>query len=380
MSNEVLNWRSGFDCGAFAIGKLGMRRSTCTVVLVVLFSASTRTAGEPPGTTGKPVSATVGTTLTTALSQIRQFAFDGDATTFFASDKNPASSDHFTFVFDKPVKAKSIAVITGRTDGSDALEHGTLEVSPDAKAFHALAQFADGKTKAAAGDEAIKAVRIQPAANMKHPLAIRELTIESDPPVAVFKYPVEFHIDVADEPRLKGWAENVARICAREYPMINEALKSDGYKPPTVVTLAMKRDYRGVAFASGSRITGSVTYFQDHPSDVGAMVHEAVHVVQHYNGRGNPEWLVEGVSDYIRFFKFERGRIGRINPERAHYDGSYRLTATFLAYVTDKYDKQLVRKLNKIMREGRYKKEIFQELTGKNLEDLDEEWRSTLKR
>ena len=261
-------------------------------------------------------------------------------TRFSLPKRAAASSDHFTFVFDEPVKAKSIAVVTGRTDGSDALDEGKLEVSSDAKTFHELAQFADGKAKATPGDEAIKAVRIQPAANIKHALAIRELTIESDPPVAKFSYPVEFNIDVADEPKMKDWAENAAKICAREYPMINEQLKSDGYKPPTVVTLAMKSDYRGVAFASGSRITGSVKYFQDHPNDVGAMVHETVHVVQHYNGRGNPGWLVEGVSDYIRFFKFEPGKIGRINPERAHYNGSYRVTAAFLAYITDKYDKQ----------------------------------------
>jgi hypothetical protein len=198
--------------------------------------------------------------------------------------------------------------------------------------------------------------------------------------VGKFRYPVEFKIDVADEPKMKDWAENAAKICAREYTMINEQLKSDGYKPPRVVTLAMKSSYRGVAYASGSRITGSVKYFQGHPNDVGAMVHETVHVVQHYNGRGNPGWLVEGVSDYIRFFLFEPGKIGRINPERAHYNGSYRVTAAFLAYITDKYDKELVQKLNKMMREGRYKKEVFQELTGKGLEDLDDEWRATLKR
>ena len=217
-------------------------------------------------------------------------------------------------------------------------------------------------------------MRVQPTAKSKHPLSIRELTIESDPPVAVFKYPVEFVIDVADEPKMKDWAEKVATICTRAYPMINEELKSDGFKPPTVVTLAMKTEYRGVAFASGGRITGSVTYFEEHPDDVGAMVHETTHVVQHYNGRGNPGWLVEGISDYIRFFKFEPGKIGRINAERAHYNGSYRVTAAFLAFVTDKYDKQLVLKLNKLMREGQYKKEIFQELTGKSLEELDKEW------
>src|SRR5262249_12110377 len=162
-------------------------------------------------------------------------------------------------------------------------------------------------------------------------------------------------IDVADEPKMKDWAERAAKICTREYPMISETLRSEGFKPPTVVTLAMKSDYRGSAFASGSRITASVTYFQDHPDDIGAMGHETAPVWQHANGRGNSGWLVEGISDYVRFFKFEPGKIGRINPERAHYNGSYRVTAAFLAFATDRYDKQLVQKLNKAMREGRYK-------------------------
>jgi hypothetical protein len=179
---------------------------------------------------------------------------------------------------------------------------------------------------------------------------------------------------------MKDWAEKVSRICTLAYPLINEELKSDGFKPPSVVTLALKTGYRGVAFASGGRITGSVAYFQEHPDDVGAMVHETTHVVQHYNSRSNPGWLVEGVSDYIRFFKFEPGKIGRINAARAHYNGSYRVTAAFLAYVTAKYDKQLVLKLNKVMREGKYKKEMFKELTGKSLEELDAEWITALRR
>lgn len=37
-------------------------------------------------------------------------------------------------------------------------------------------------------------------------------------------------------------------------------------------------------------------------------------------------------------------------------------------------------KLNKVMRDGRYKKEIFQELTGKTVEELDQEWRGTLRK
>jgi hypothetical protein len=125
---------------------------------------------------------------------------------------------------------------------------------------------------------------------------------------------------------------------------------------------------------------GSVKYFKSHPDDVGAMVHETTHIVQNYRRRGNPSWLVEGVADYVRFFKFEPGKIGPINAERARYDRSYRVTAAFLAYVSDKYDKQLVLKLNERMRAGEYKEEIFQELTGKTVQELNDEWRASLQK
>ena len=72
---------------------------------------------------------------------------------------------------------------------------------------------------------------------------------------------------------------------------------------------------------------------------------------------------MEGVSDYVRFFKYEPGKIGPINAQRAHYNSSYRVTAAFLAYLTEKYDPEIVLKLNKLMREGNYKEEIFKELT-----------------
>jgi hypothetical protein len=109
------------------------------------------------------------------------------------------------------------------------------------------------------------------------------------------------------------------------------------------------------------------------------MVHETAHVVQNYRTRNNPGWLVEGIADYVRFFKYEPGKLGRISPNRARYNGSYRVTAAFLAYVADKYDKELVRKLNQTMREGEYKEEVWKTLTGKTVQELDEEWRASLR-
>src|SRR5206468_483753 len=103
--------------------------------------------------------------------------------------------------------------------------------------------------------------------------------------------------------------------------------KSEGYRPTTQISLSIKKDYNGVAEASGNRIKGSVKFFKEHPDDLGAMIHETCHVVQHYRGRGNPGWLVEGVADYVRFFVYEPGKAGPVNPRRAHYNNSYRTTA-----------------------------------------------------
>jgi hypothetical protein len=177
----------------------------------------------------------------------------------------------------------------------------------------------------------------------QQPLVLRELTVLSEPAVTPFEYPVEFVVDVADAPEMQAWAENVARVCERQYRMINEELASEGFRPRRVVTMKLSKDYRGVAAAGRGRITGSVRFFQDHPEDIGAMVHETVHIVQDYRGRRNPGWLVEGVADYIRFFIYEPDNIGRLNPRRARYDGSYRISARFLAYLTEKYDRQIVK-------------------------------------
>lgn len=356
--------------------------------LLALFLTVPAVAADPPQ---KAVMAAAESSLRTAGGQIRQFAFDGNPDTYFASDGNPGKDDHFTVRFDEPVAVKDFTVWTGRPKGEGQLGSAVLEVSADGKSFERCADLkvlfpSRGPTAplstwmtGAKLPAKVRAVRVK-SGEQKHPLVILEMKIDSDPPVATFRYPVEFTADVSDAPELKEWAEKAARVCERQYPMINEELKSDGYKPPTQVTMTLKKDYRGVAATGGTRIVGSVKYFTDHPDDVGAMVHETVHVVQRYRTRNNPGWLVEGVADYVRFFKYEPGKLGRINPDRARYDGSYRVTAAFLNYVAGKYDKDLVRNLNKAMRDGEYKDDLWKELTKKTARELDEEWRATLKK
>jgi hypothetical protein len=330
------------------------------------------TAAEP-----KPIAAVVETTLATGGKNIRQFAFDADPNSYFASDKNPGKDDHLTLVFDAPVTVKTVAVMTGKPDGADKLMAGKLEGSEDGKAFTPLADFTDGTARGTPGRK-LKAVRIRPG-ETAHPLVVRDFAIESDPPVAKFKYPVEITV-ASDDPAMLEWITKAGRICERNYDMIAEELRSDGFKPRTTFPMTLKNDYRGVAATGRGQVNGSVKFFHDHPDDFGAMVHETVHIVQQYRGRGNPGWLVEGVADYIRFFKYEPGKIGPVNPNRWKYDGAYRQSAHFLNYVTEKYDKDIVRKLNAAMREGDYKEELWKLYTKKSVQELGEEWKATLKR
>lgn len=349
-------------------------------IVVLAFSFAPALAAEtapPPRPVARPATAVVESSLATGNNQIRQFAFDGNPDTFFASDKNAAKSDHVTLIFDAPVPVKSVRVLTGRPKGGDALASGVLEVSADGKAFDELAKFTDGLAEGKPQGK-VKALRVRVTEDLKHSLVIREIVVDAEPPVMVFRYPIEFVVDVTDAPELKEWAEKTARVCERQYPMLCDELMSDGFKPLTVIRMTLKSDYNGVAAAGGGRITGSVKYFKSNPNDIGAMVHETAHCVQMYRGRGNPGWLVEGVADYVRFFRYEPARPKPLTPERAKFDGSYRTTAAFLAFVTEKYDPQIVRKLNTLMREGKYKAEAWKEFTGLTVEELGREWQKSL--
>ena len=255
------------------------------------------------------VVASVETTLGTANGQIRQFAFDGDESTYFASLQSTGAEDHFTLVLNPPVSVKSITVTTGRADGADKIEAGTLQVSRDGKTFGELARFTGGIARGGPTAEPIRAIRVKPGSSTGM-ITIRELAIASDPPVPVFRYPVEFAADTSDAPELKEWVEKAARTCERAYPMIVAELGEDGFRPPRQIALRLTQGYRGVAATARDHIFGSASYFKSHPEDVGALVHETVHVVQSYRSRKNPSWLVEGVSDYVRFSSSSRGSWG----------------------------------------------------------------------
>lgn len=200
-----------------------------------------------------------------------------------------------------------------------------------------------------------------------------------------------FVLDVSETPELADWARTRIIPMAREwYPKIVELFPSDGYKAPSKVTILFKAGMAGVANTSGTRIQCAGRWFRDNMEGeaVGAVFHELVHVVQQYGrtrrGAQAPGWLVEGLADYTRWFVYEPqtkgAEITTRNISRAHYDASYRITANFLNWVSQKHTQDVASKLNAAIREGRYKKELWEEITGKALEDLGSDWRAAMEK
>ncbi len=85
------------------------------------------------------------------------------------------------------------------------------------------------------------------------------------------------------------------------------------------------------------------------------------------NGVG---WLTEGIADYVRYIKFEPKPTPPKISAKASYKDGYKTSATFLAWIEKTKDKDVIRKLNELLRTGKYKEELFKEWTGSDLDGL----------
>jgi hypothetical protein len=200
-----------------------------------------------------------------------------------------------------------------------------------------------------------------------------------------------FTIDATEAPDLMEWADaNLRPVVQEWYPKLVAMLPSDGFEATTNVTLKFRNDMgRTPASAGGGRINMNSGWFRRELTReaLGSVVHEMVHVVQSYGRarRNNPQaartpgWLTEGIPDYIRWFLYEPetkgAEITERNLSRAKYDASYRITGNFLNWVTERHDRELVRKLNAAAREGKYAEQLWKDWTGKTLQELGDEWR-----
>jgi hypothetical protein len=188
--------------------------------------------------------------------------------------------------------------------------------------------------------------------------------------------------DVSEAPDLMEWAEKAKTLCETWHPKIEELLRTKDFTPPSEVKLYFKKDMKGVAFASGNKITISASYVTKNPKDFGMVAHELTHVIQQYRGAPkNSGWLVEGIADYVRHYAYEPDvKMRTINVNKAKYTDAYQTAAQFLRWVEKTYDKEIVFKLHRALREREYQVAMFERATGKNVDELWEEFIETLKK
>ncbi|WP_442485424.1 basic secretory protein-like protein [Aeoliella sp. SH292] len=184
----------------------------------------------------------------------------------------------------------------------------------------------------------------------------------------------EIFFDTTGAPELRGWVnEELKPVVRAWYPKIVKMLPSEGFDAPTKFTIYFRNSMDGIAHTEGVNVyCGGVWFSRNLDGEAkGAVVHELVHVVQQYNSPRNPVWLYEGLCDYIRWFKYEPAdQRPRVNFAKDNYNGSYKITASFLNYLVSQKGEEIIPKLNAIMREDRYNDDVWKELTGKTAAEL----------
>jgi hypothetical protein len=194
----------------------------------------------------------------------------------------------------------------------------------------------------------------------------------------------EIEFDVSQAPELASWARTkLAPVLAGWYPKIVAEFPSPGFTAPDHFKITLK-PMDGVAYTAGRNVVANSDWLEKDLDGeaVGSLIHEGVHVVQQFNGK-TPGWLVEGSADYFRWFKYEPQSHGAdMVWFRKHgktfspnYNNSYRITANFLNWVSEKYDKDIVSRMNAAMRKNRYEEGLWKKYTGKTLLALGDGWK-----
>lgn len=185
-------------------------------------------------------------------------------------------------------------------------------------------------------------------------------------------------LDTSQINAVTAFAKKAQAVADEWYSRAIKILGADESKAPKRITIVMDLNMDGVAATAGDEIRVSARYVQQHPDDVGLVVHELTHAVQSYP-KYDPVWLIEGIADYVRFYNYEPvSQRPHPNPEKAKYTDSYRTTAAFLDFAAGKYDRNLIKKLDRALKDGTYTPDLFKQATGKDLDQLNTEWLASL--
>ncbi len=181
-------------------------------------------------------------------------------------------------------------------------------------------------------------------------------------------------VDASDLPEAAPWGDAAKHLVQLWFPTVCQLLATERFRVPKTIKLVIKKTIGPPAYTANDTITINGKWITAHPDDLGMVVHELTHVVQQYEGPAErPSWLVEGIADYVRWWRYQPEAQPRRPGPNATYHDSYRTTAYFLAWASYHYDERLVPALDRAMRAGQDPLPIFKDLTGRSPEELWDE-------
>jgi len=186
---------------------------------------------------------------------------------------------------------------------------------------------------------------------------------------------VEVKVDTSEAPECAEWAAKAKGIAEEWAPKVHGILYGEDVEMAGREITLKFAPMKGVAHASGNGIKISAEWVtKKAPNDYGMVVHELVHVLQNYRGKGE-FWVTEGIADYIRYEHYEPGKQKwKLQPGKSSYKQGYGIAGAFLAWLEKNKDPEIIRKLNRASKEGSYKPEMFKESCGAELDALWDEY------
>jgi hypothetical protein len=203
-------------------------------------------------------------------------------------------------------------------------------------------------------------------------------------------------VDVSDNPNAAPYIGPVKALFEKWYPAINSELFGKNTPPlpfPQIHVIFERMIERDTdsgkqpipAYAHDDTVHVNFAYLGMMPDDYQAMlIHELAHVNQHYKNGGNPNWLTEGIADYIRHKYFEKDIQPKLEPEQIQaeraklekqgYRLGYTVTGAFLFWLEQSKDKELVPALNHALRDGTYSDKLFEDHCHATLDSLWDEF------
>ena len=182
-------------------------------------------------------------------------------------------------------------------------------------------------------------------------------------------------VDYSTAPECEAFATKAKTIAEEWYPKIHEILFGKEVPLPARSIRLKFEPMKGVAHATHDGIHISAEWVtKKAPDDYGMVVHELTHVVQDYKG-GGEFWLTEGIADYVRYERYEPGKQKwKLDPEKSSYKQGYGIAGAFLAWLEKNKNPNIIRKLNAASRDRSYKREMFKELCGADVDTLWKEF------